>query len=228
VETIVKKLIVLMSVLLIVGCSPKPDAFNTKYSGILELTEHVLGARVAGRLSTMTVNEGDQVRVHQVLGTLDRYQQAKKDYERTMDLFSKGGATAQAVEYAKLVMEDQQIMSLTKGVVLVKAAEIGETLQAGAGVVVVGDSSDQWIKVYLPEGLIGQLKLKQQADVTFDGMKKAYQGHISFIATKAEFTPRNVQTEEERVTQVFAVKVALDHPDEHIHPGVAADVQFKN
>ena len=53
-----------------------------------------------------------------------------------------------------------------------------------------------------------------------------YYRHVSFIADKAEFTPRNVQTPEERVTQTFAVKIAVDDADENLHAGVAADVKF--
>ncbi len=201
--------------------------FHSKYSGTLELTEHVLGTKVVGRLATQTVKEGDLVKPSQMIATLDRYAQAKKDYERTEELFKLGGVGEQALEYAKLVMEDQQITSPIDGIVLVKSAEVGETLPAGAGVIVVGDLKDQWVKVFLPEGLIGQVVLGQKASITFDGLKQAYEGYVSFIATKSEFTPRNVQTPEERIIQVFAVKVSLDHPDNHIHPGVAADVEFK-
>ena len=221
-----KQLMGLMMLIMIAGCSAQADVFSQKYAGTLELTEHVLGAKVAGRVSSLSVKEGESVKVSQRLATMDRYVQAKKDFERTQELFKTGGATAQAVEYAKLAMEDQQVVSAINGVVLVKTSEVGEILPAGAGVVVVGDIKDQWVKVFLPEGLIGQVKIGQKAKITFDGLSRAYEGHISFIATKAEFTPRNVQTPEERVTQVFAVKVALDQPDEHVHPGVAADVEF--
>ena len=59
-----------------------------------------------------------------------------------------------------------------------------------------------------------------------DGAKQAYKGHVTFIADKAEFTPRNVQTPEERVTQTIAVKITVDNPDENLHAGVSADVRF--
>lgn len=221
-----KSLIILMSIMLIGGCSAKPDAFSATYAGTLELTEHVLGAKVAGRLSTMNVKEGDFVKVNQLLATMDRYEQAQKDYDRLKELYNTGGANAQSLEYAKLALDDQQIVSPIDGIVLVKTSETGEILPAGAGVLVVGNIADQWIKVFMPEGVIGQVKRGQKAKIYFDGMTKSYDGQISFIATKAEFTPRNVQTPEERVTQVFAVKVKLDQPDEYLHPGVAADVQF--
>ena len=71
-----------------------------------------------------------------------------------------------------------------------------------------------------------QLSINQAATIAVDGDDKIYKGHVSFIADKAEFTPRNVQTPEERVTQTFAVKIAIDNADENLHAGVAADVRF--
>ena len=222
-----KKLMFVLGFILILGCSARKDIFSQRYSGTLELTEHVLGAKVAGRVMTLVVQEGDLVQAGQVIATLDRYDQAKKDYERLQELLKTGGANAQAVEYAQLAMQDQQIVSPIDGVVLVKSAQVGEMLASGAGVVVIGDIKEQWVKIFLPEGLVGQIQLGQKASIRFDGLDKVYEGRLSFLATKAEFTPRNVQTSEERITQVFAVKVMLEKPDEHTHPGVTADVEFK-
>lgn len=223
----VKKIIFIVGLFLILGCSSKNDIFHNHYSGTLELTEHVLGTKVSGKLSTLEVKEGDVVKKTQVLATMDHFEQAKKDYERTVELFKIGGTNAQSVEYAQLALEDQQITSPINGVVLVKSAEIGETLSAGAAVVVVGNPQDQWIKVFLQERLIGQIKIGQQASVVVDGLTKIYAGHVSFIAIRGEFTPRNLQSKEDRMTQVFAVKVTLDHPDDNVHPGVSAEVEFK-
>ena len=221
-----KKLIYMLSACLILGCSARNDLYSTHYSGTLELTQHVLGSKVSGRLNTLTVKEGDIVKVGTQIATFDRYDQAKKDLERLQELFKTGGATAQSVEYAQLTLEDQQIIAPVEGIVLIKSAEVGETLQAGAGVVVLGNPQDQWIKVYLPESLVGQIQLNQKAQVHVEGINKSYPEHISYIATKGEFTPRNLQSKEDRMTQVFAIKVSLDMPDQYIHPGVSAEVQF--
>ena len=66
----------------------------------------------------------------------------------------------------------------------------------------------------------------QSAEIRFDGINEKFVGHVSFITPRAEITPRNVQTQEERVTQTFAVKVRLDSPVDYLRPGVAADVYF--
>jgi HlyD family secretion protein len=111
--------------------------------------------------------------------------------------------------------------------VLVKVREVGETLPAGAPGVVVGDRNDMWVKIYVPEGMINQIVMGQSAAVTFDGLKESFQGHVSFVAPKAEFTPRNIQTPEERATQTFAVKITLDQPPAFLRPGIAGTYSCK-
>lgn len=197
---------------------------NLKFSGTLEMTEHSVGARVPGRLTTLNVQEGDTVQKGQRIGTLDRFEQAKKDYERAESVHKSGGVTDQALEHAKLDLEDQEIVSPVDGVVLTKVRETGEIVPAGGPVADLGDSKDLWVRIYVPEGVINKVRMGQSAEVRFDGLKKPFNGRVSFIAPRAEFTPRNVQTSEERVTQTFAVKVAVDDPDRALRPGVSADV----
>jgi HlyD family secretion protein len=218
--------IAILAVALVSGCAGKKDFKNMTFSGTLEMTEHVLGAKVAGRLTTLNVKEGDWVTKNQLLATLDRYEENKKDYARTGVLYQNGGITQQSLEYARLAMEDQQIISPLDGVVLVKAAEIGEIVPSGAGVVVIGDTLDQWVKIFVTEDIMHDLSLNQRATIAVDGTDKTYKGHVTFIADKAEFSPRNVQTPDERATQTFAVKIAVDDADAHLHTGVAADVKF--
>ena len=211
---------------LICGCAQQKDIKNMTFSGTMELTEHVLGAKVAGRLTTLNVNEGDFVKKGQLLATLDRFEQSKKDFDRVGVLYKNGGANQQSLEYAQLTMEDQQVISPIDGIVLIKDVETGEIIPAGGGVLVIGDPHDQWVKIYVSEDMVYQLGLNQQASILVDGSAQAYQGHVTFIADKAEFTPRNVQTPEERVTQTIAVKITVDNPDKSLHAGVSADVKF--
>lgn len=195
-------------------------------SGTLEMTEHSLGARVPGRLAKLTVDEGQAVKKGELIAMLDRYEQAKKDYERAAQLFKEGGTTEQTLEQAQLVLEDQEILSPVDGVVLLKVREEGEILSAGSTVVDIGDRNQLWVKIFVPEGLISRVRLDQPATLKFDGLKRTFKGHVSYIAPKAEFTPRNVQTAEERITQTFAVKVTLDEKEDYLRPGVAVDVDL--
>ena len=81
--------------------------------------------------------------------------------------------------------------------------------------------------IFVPEGMINTVRMNQPARVRVDGIKEVFPGQVSFISPEAEFTPRNVQTPEERITQGFAVKVTLDHPPEFLRPGVAGNVVFE-
>jgi len=222
----VRVFISLLAVFLISGCSGKKDFKDITFSGTMEMTEHVLGDKVSGRLVNLYVKEGDMVKKGELLATFDRFEQNKKDYARVAALYANGGANQQSLENAQLVMEDEEVIAPLNGIVLVKSAETGEIIPAGGGVVVIGDPDDQWVKIFISEDLMHHLSINQKATIAVDGSDKTYKGHVSFIADKAEFSPRNVQTIEERVTQTFAVKIAVDDADKNLHAGVAADVRF--
>lgn len=210
--------------IMLAGCGQLNSNKDMTFSGTLELDEHALGAKSSGKLSSLAVDEGSEVKKGELLATLDRYEQTNKDYERTVELFKQGGANQQAVEYAQLALDDQKIVSPVDGVILVKVHEVGEVVGSGAAVVVVGDRSQYWVRIFVPEGVVNRVHMNAPAQLKFDGISQAFNGHVNFISSKAEFTPRNVQTAEERVTQTFAVKVVLDNPPSFLRPGVACDV----
>lgn len=216
-----------LGLLLGAGCDRFRGDPGLHLSGTLELTEHAVGARAAGRLQRLLVDEGQAVKAGEVLGTLDRYEQTSRDYERVSSLYKQGGTTEQTVEQAALALDDQRIVSPVDGVILLKLRESGEVLPAGAPVVVIGDRQKIWVRVYVPEGQINRVRIGQPATVRLDGVRETFKGHVIFIATRAEFTPRNIQTAEERVTQAFAIKVLIDQPPSFLRPGVAADVTLE-
>lgn len=209
------------------GCAWWPGWNRLQFSGTLEMTEYSLGSPVPGRLESVAVKEGDPVKAGQLLATLDRRAQAQKDFERVRDLRREGGASDQDLERAELTFKDQAVVSPVDGVVLVKAHEEGEVVGAGSPVVVVGSSGEYWVKIFVPEGAVSRIRLGTPAEITIDGLKQKYPARVSYISPQAEFTPRNVQTAEERVTVTFAVKVALENPPKDLRPGVFADVRLK-
>jgi HlyD family secretion protein len=128
------------------------------------------------------------------------------------------------VEHAELDYQDQQLVAPIDGVILARVSEPGEGLSPGIPAVVIGNPKDVWIKVYFPEGEIGRVTLGQKASVAIDSYSgRSYAGRVTFISPKAEFTPKNVQTKEERVTQMFAVKVTVDDAAGVLKPGMPAD-----
>lgn len=123
-------------------------------------------------------------------------------------------------------MKDASIASPLAGVVTEKLAEAGELLQVGAPLCVITDLKDAWLTVYVGEPDLARIRIGQQAEVrTDDGQTR--QGQLTFVATKAEFTPKNVQTRDERVKLVYKVKVGLDNADGLFKPGMPAEARLR-
>lgn len=124
-------------------------------------------------------------------------------------------------------LSDTRLYAPISGVVFRKNVELGEIVQPGAAVFTVGDLDDPWVKVYVKEDRLGLVKLGQKARITVDTYKdKFYDGTVTFISSDAEFTPKNVQTEEERVKLVFGVKVTVKNENQELKPGMPADVRI--
>jgi HlyD family secretion protein len=122
--------------------------------------------------------------------------------------------------------KDAVIASPAAGVVTEKIAEAGELLQAGAGLCVVTDLADAWLTVYVAEPDLARIRLGQTAQVvTDDGQTRA--GKITYISPQAEFTPKNVQTRDERVKLVYKVKVGLANQDGLFKPGMPAEARLQ-
>ena len=125
-------------------------------------------------------------------------------------------------------LKDTVVYSPVDGVVLRKNVENGETVATGVPVYTIGEIGRPWIKVYIKEDKLGLVRLGQKAEVSVDSFPgKKYQGHISYISSEAEFTPKNVQTLEERVKPVFGVKVSVTNINDELKPGMPADVKIR-
>jgi HlyD family secretion protein len=124
-------------------------------------------------------------------------------------------------------LKDTVLFAPISGVILRKNVELGETLSSGTPAFTIGDLENPWVKVYVKENRLGQVKLGQKADAKIDSfMGKIYEGTVTFISSEAEFTPKNVQTEEERVKLVFGVKVKVKNENGELKPGMPADVRI--
>ena len=114
------------------------------------------------------------------------------------------------------------------GVVLSKSVEPGEQVAAGTPVITLGDLERCWLKGYIPETELGRVKLGQRARVTTDSHPgRSFPGVVSFISSEAEFTPKNVQTEKERVKLVYRIKITLSNPGMELKPGMPADAEIE-
>jgi HlyD family secretion protein len=133
-----------------------------------------------------------------------------------------------ALEQADAQLENAAIRAPFAGVVAVRHRQPGETVGAGSPVLTVRDPEDRWVRIYIREDRLAQLTLGQSAEVRSDGLRgRSFEGRVSFISGQAEFTPRNVQTAEDRVRLVYMVKVALTgDPEGELKPGLPADVEL--
>ncbi len=110
------------------------------------------------------------------------------------------------------------------GMVMAKHVEPGEQVAPGTPVITIGDMENTWVRAYINETDLGRVKLGQEVRVTTDTYPgKSYQGKISFIASEAEFTPKSVQTQKERVKLVYRIKITIPNPNMELKPGMPAD-----
>jgi len=121
-------------------------------------------------------------------------------------------------------LSDTVATSPVDGVVLVKSADPGEVLSAGTTVVTIGDIEHPWLRGYIDETDLGKVKLGSLVHVTTDSYKnKSYTGHVSFISSEAEFTPKQIQTQTERVKLVYRIKIELDNSSRELKSNMPAD-----
>ena len=172
--------------------------------------------------------------------TLDVTASRNKRAAESLSLVSEGARKEQIAAAEMRVQQARAVVSMSEarladtelhapmaGVILVKVSELGETVGAGTPVYKLGDLERPWVKVYIKEDKLGLVKLGQKARVTSDTYPgKAYEGTVTYIAGEAEFTPKNVQTQEERVKLVFAAKVSVKNENGELKPGMPADVRI--
>jgi HlyD family secretion protein len=130
-----------------------------------------------------------------------------------------------ALDLAETQIAYAKVFSPLSGVVLSKNIEKGEYVAPGTAVVTVGDLKNVWLRAYIEESDLGPVKYgPRRAWVTTDSYPgKKYEGRVSFIAENAEFTPKNVQTQKERVKLVYRIKIDIKNADMELKPGMPAD-----
>lgn len=105
---------------------------------------------------------------------------------------------------------DTEIKAPMDGVVLAKPTELGEVVGAGTTIVTLGDTARPWLRGYITESQLGRVKLGQKVKLRTDSFQGVdYEGVVTFIASEAEFTPKQIQTPEERVKLVYRIKVEV-------------------
>lgn len=137
---------------------------------------------------------------------------------------ARADASAAAVSLAETRLSQTLLKAPMTGLVLAKHAEPGEMLSAGTPVVTIARMDEVWLRGYIPEATVGRVAIGQRARVTADAWAgRVLEGRVSFISSEAEFTPKNVQTEKERVKLVYRIKITLPNPKGELKPGMPVD-----
>jgi HlyD family secretion protein len=134
----------------------------------------------------------------------------------------------QAMALAETTLSRAELHAPSAGVVLSKSLEVGEYARPGAPVVTIGNLDEVYLRAYVSESDLGKVRLGQEVEVrtdTFPG--KVYRGFVSYLSPEAEFTPKTVQTPEERVKLVYRVKIRLPNPEHELKPGMPADALIR-
>jgi membrane fusion protein YbhG len=125
---------------------------------------------------------------------------------------------------SRINLEYTTLRAPSAGVIAVRQAELGEVVSPGTPVVTLTDLDHVWLRAYVAETDLGRVHYGQEATIRTDTYPgKTYRGRISFIADKAEFTPKSVQTFKERVTLVYRIKIDVENPSHELKPGMPAD-----
>ena len=165
---------------------------------------------------------------------------AKASLQKAMESYQlvKEGPRVEDIEDARAQVEQAQaslkltetqlsytvLYSPLSGTVLVKSSEMGEVVNPGTSILTLANIENVWLKAYIPETELSKVKWGQEVMVTTDlRPQKIYKGSISFISSQAEFTPKQIQTEKERVTLVYRIKVDIPNADRELKPGMPAD-----
>ena len=152
-----------------------------------------------------------------------------QQFEKVTTRFKAAGAALDqakaARQFAQTQFDNTKIFSPLDGTVTQRLTEPGEIIGAGSPVAAIVNLNNIWVKVYVPEPQVGKVTLGDSAEVSVDSFPKtAFKGKITTISSEAEFTPKNIQTKQERVQLVFGVKVAIDNQEGRLKPGMPADV----
>ncbi len=157
--------------------------------------------------------------------------EAEREQARQALALVKAGPRQERIDQARALLKlaetkrkRARLASPVSGLVLAEGAEEGEFVSPGTPVVTVGDLGNVWLRAYLEETDLGRVKPGMRVEITTDTYPgKVYQGRVTFIASEAEFTPKNVQTRKERVKLVYRIKVAVENPAMELKPGMPAD-----
>jgi HlyD family secretion protein len=222
----------------------RPQELAQAESGLHSATQRAEDARRDAQRAARLFEGGavSQQAVDKAHTALEVAEAAREQAEETLALVREGprretiaaqtamvGQARANLARAEATLAHASIQAPFAGIVTVRHREPGEAVGPGAPVVTLLDPADRWVRIYVREDEIGRVSIGMAADIVSDTYPdETYEGEVFFIGNEAEFTPRNVQTAEERTKLVYPVKVRITgDPDFHLKPGIPADVTLR-
>ena len=208
-----------------------------RYAGTVEATEVSPSPQIAANIASIEVREGDQVKKGQLLIQLDcsdykiAADLAQRDFVRTERLYKEGSSPQEAYDKALNRRDDTalkvqwcSILSPIDGVVLARMHEPHEWAAPGVKILSLADLGGVYAFFYVPQTVLYKIRPGQEVPIFLpeDG-NRPRKGTVAFIRPEAEFTPKNVQTRDERARLVYGVKVMLDNQDQVFKPGMPVE-----
>jgi len=158
-----------------------------------------------------------------------RYKQAQATLEKLQRGNRREDVEAASAElsYEEARYRERQVLAPSAATVEVLDVRPGDIIAPNTPVATLLESDQIYVRIYIPETELDKVKVGQKAEIRVDSFQKqVFNGIVDQINQQAEFLPRNVQTREERVHQVFGIKVRIDDPSRHVLPGMSADVKL--
>jgi len=160
-----------------------------------------------------------EARYHQTQATLEKFERGNRPEDVA--------AARAALAYDEARFRERQVLAPSAATVEVLDVRPGDLIAPNTPIATLLERDQIYVRIYIPETQIGRVQLGQKAELHVDSFpKQAFAGVVEQINQQAEFLPRNVQTVEERVHQVFGVKVRIDDPSHRVRAGMAADVKL--
>lgn len=219
-----------------------------QFSGTVEAREFQVLPALSGRVTEVAASEGDRITEGQALVTLDgsalelqleqarqgvvaaqaALDNARRDSASTdADVTAARARVAQAdaqVRLAQLQLDHTKLTAPRDGVVVTVNTNVGQNASPSKTALTMIDPNDLFVRVFVPETRIGDVRIGQPAHLTTDSSDRAFDGTVSFIASESEFTPNNIQTAEQRVKLVFEVRVRTADDSGTLKAGMPVDV----
>ncbi len=211
------------------------------YAGTVEATKIDISSRISSVISTFPAREGSKVKKGDLLVQMAcediklNFDSAKKDFDRAERLYKLDALPQENFDHVKTKKDDASlkmdwcsIIALKDTSVLNTYREEGEYVTPGTKLLTLINLSEVWTIVYVPQILLAKISTGMKVTGFLPELNmRQFDGKISYISDAAEFTPKNVQTREERTRLVFGVKITFMNPDELLKPGMSIEVKLE-